>query len=115
MNEQCKEIFNKIGLETDLTILNDYLIPREQLLNNTAYENIKVLIPDLRKVLSSSSLTSLHQNAAQEQRWPLINLIRQILTVYKYVMTPIRKSDGYTVDGVKKYKRYFYITKKVTN
>jgi hypothetical protein len=24
-------------------------------------------------------------------------------------MTPIRKSDGYTLNGVKKYKRYFHI------
>ena len=27
-------------------------------------------------------------------------------------MEPIRKSDGYTLEGVKKYKRYFLINKK---
>ena len=27
-------------------------------------------------------------------------------------MEPIRKSDGYTLEGVKKYKRYFLIKKK---
>ena len=27
-------------------------------------------------------------------------------------MEPIRKSDGYTLEGVKKYKRFFQIKKK---
>jgi hypothetical protein len=30
-------------------------------------------------------------------------------------MEPIRKSDGYTLEGVKKYKRYFQIKKKHLN
>ena len=30
-------------------------------------------------------------------------------------MEPIRKADGYTLDGVKKYKRYFQIKKKLDN
>jgi hypothetical protein len=28
-------------------------------------------------------------------------------------MEPIRKSDGYTLEGVKKYKRYFQIKKQL--
>ena len=28
-------------------------------------------------------------------------------------MEPIRKSDGYTLEGVKKYKRYFLIKKNL--
>ena len=28
-------------------------------------------------------------------------------------MEPIRKADGYTLEGVKKYKRYFLINKKL--
>ena len=28
-------------------------------------------------------------------------------------MKPIRKSDGYTADGVKKFKRFFQIVKKI--
>jgi hypothetical protein len=53
----------------------------------------------------------LQQNASKEQKWPLLNLIRQILNVYGYEMEPVRKSDGYTKEGVKKYKRYFQIRK----
>ena len=30
-------------------------------------------------------------------------------------MEPIRKSDGYTLEGVKKYKRFFQIKKKIVS
>ena len=32
--------------------------------------------------------------------------------MYGYRLEPVRKSDGYTLDGVKKFKRYFQIEKK---
>ena len=57
-------------------------------------------------------MTGLQRNADKNQKWPLLNLIRQILNAYNYEMEPIRKSDGYTLEGVKKYKRYFLIKKK---
>jgi hypothetical protein len=111
MDEHSKTILKKLGI--DFTNSNDFFIPREQLLDNILYNEIKILLPELRKELSSSSLTSLQQNAHKEQKWPLLNLVRQILNAYKYEMEPIRKSDGYTEDGVKKYKRYFQIKKCV--
>jgi hypothetical protein len=60
-------------------------------------------------------MTSLQSTAGKEQSWPLLNLVRQILNVYKYNMKPIRKSDGYTKDGVKKYKRFFEIYLRPVN
>jgi hypothetical protein len=57
-------------------------------------------------------MTSLQKNANVCQRWPLLNLIRQILNTFGFKMDPIRKSDGYTLDGIKKYKRFFQIVKK---
>ncbi len=56
-------------------------------------------------------MTGLQRNADKHQKWPLLNLIRQILNTYNYDMEPIRKSDGYTLEGVKKYKRFFQIKK----
>jgi hypothetical protein len=91
--------------------LDGILIQRELLLNNEKYKIIKNEINGLKKVLSSSSLTALHQTADTSQKWPLLNLVRQILSSYKYNMEPIRKSDGYTKDGIKKYKRFFQIKK----
>lgn len=113
MDEESKEILKIIGINYEtLNDLNNMLIIREQLLSDSKYDEIKKLIPQLKKNFSSSFMTSLQKNADKEQKWPLLNLVRQILNVYNYKMDPIRKSDGYTLEGVKKYKRYFKIRKK---
>ena len=107
-----KKILNTIGINFEsIDNLDNFFIPREQLLSDLKYEEIKILIPDLKKKFSSSFMTSLQKNAKQEQKWPLLNLVRQILNVYNYQMEPIRKSDGYTLEGIKKYKRFFQIKK----
>jgi hypothetical protein len=112
MDEDSKKILNIIGINFEsIDNLDNFFIPREQLLCDLKYEEIKILIPELKKKFSSSFMTSLQKNAKQEQKWPLLNLIRQILSAYKYQMEPIRKSDGYTLEGVKKYKRFFQIKK----
>ena len=110
MDANSKLILNSVGIlfET-LDNIDGFLISREQLLSDSKYEEIKKLIPDLKKQYSSSVMTSLQKTANTEQKWPLLNLVRQILNVYKYKMKPIRKSDGYTLEGVKKFKRFFQI------
>jgi hypothetical protein len=91
---------------------DEILILRDSLINNNIYKSIEKDIIELKKTLSSSSLTSLQKGADKTQKWPLLNLVRQILNVYGYKMIPIRKSDGYTLDGIKKFKRYFQVVKK---
>ena len=112
MDKEIKTVLFLIGLNFE--ILNDLdglLIPREQLLDDKKYDEIKKHIPELKKNFSSSFMTSLQKNADKIQKWPLLNLVRQILLFYNYKMEPIRKSDGYTLEGVKKYKRFFQIKK----
>ena len=93
----------------------DQDIPRELLLREDVYRKVRELVPDLKSVLSSSYLTSLQSNAITNQKWPLINIVRQLLKQSGYRMHPIRKSDGYTVDGKKKYRRFFRIEKYKTS
>ena len=112
MDEYSKKIFESSGIVFEnISDLDGQLIPREQLLSDFKYDEIKKLIPELKKVYSSSFMTGLQRNAGKNQKWPLLNLIRQILNSYKFDMEPIRKSDGYTFEGVKKYKRFFQINK----
>ena len=108
MDEVSKKIL-KDTLKIDQDNLNETLILREVLLDNSKYEEIKPLISELKQNMNSTFLTALHNDAEEKQCWPLLNLIRQILHVYKYKMTPIRKSDGYTIDKKKKFRRYFLI------
>ena len=114
MDEDSKKIMIIVGIQFEiLTDLEGAFIPREQLLSDAKYIEIKNMIPDLKKSFSSSFMTSLQKNASKSQKWPLLNLVRQILSIYNYQMEPIRKSDGYTLEGVKKYKRFFQIKKKI--
>ena len=116
MDNEIKLMFKIIGLEINhFDELNEMLIARETLLSDNKYYELKCFIPELKKNYSSSFMTSLQKNAEKSQKWPLLNLVRQILHVYSYKMEPIRKADGYTLEGVKKYKRYFLIHKKNIN
>jgi len=112
MNETIKQFLNKVGIEFEnVEQLDGQLIHRDILLNKDLYEEIKKDIPELKKLFSSSSHTSLHKNAEESQKWPIINITRQILKSCNFDMEPIRKSDGKTKDGKKRFKRYFKITK----
>lgn len=115
MDDDSKLILTMSGFEIDeLNDINGLITPRETLLSDIKYDEIKKLIPSLKKHYSSSLMTSLQKNADKTQKWPLLNLVRQILHVYGYKMEPIRKADGYTLAGVKKYKRYFQIYNQIT-
>ncbi len=104
---KCKIVINDFGE------LNGMLIPREIFLNKTVYSDVKEEISILKQIFASSSLTSLQSTAEDNQRWPLLNLVRQILKSCNYKMTPKRISNGYTKDGKKVYKRMFIIEKLV--
>lgn len=96
---------------TELNDLNGMLLPRELFLNDLLYKQLKEDIPMLKKLFSSSYLTALQEPAEKIQKWPYLNLIRQVLRSCHFKLTPKRVSDGYTVDGKKKYKRMFIIEK----
>jgi len=115
MDEQVFEFLTHCKLQANnVQQLDGLLIFRDALLSSTIYNAIQGDIPQLKTKFSSSSLTSLHKSALKNQKWPLLNLVRQILRVCHYKMVPIRKSDGYTLDKKKKYKRYFKISKIIT-
>jgi hypothetical protein len=69
------------------------------------------MILELKKIFSSSSHTSMQMIAFKKQRWPLINLIRQVLKSCEYSLVPKRISDGYDKNGKKKFRRIFIINK----
>ena len=96
---------------TTLNDLNGMLLPRELFFNDLLYKQLKEKIPELKQLFSSSYLTALQAPAEDVQKWPQLNLMRQVLRSCHFKLTPKRVSDGYTVDGKKKYKRMFIIEK----
>lgn len=109
------QILAKSGfvLTQNISELNGIMIPRDLLINDEKYNIVKEYLEKLKKhkLFSSTFLTSLHKDAEKKQKWPLLNLVRQILKVNSYRMKPIRKSAGKTKLGKKKYIRYFLIDK----
>lgn len=108
----CRSILADIGIVFVTTIeeLVNKQFNREMFLNMDNYEIIRPKLAQLKHVLSSSALTSLHKSADTKQKYPLLNLARQILKTYGYKMKPIRKSAGYTTTGIKKYRRFFLLS-----
>ena len=116
MNEETivniKQILNKCNIHfSDFNQLNGLLVSRDVLLHDNIYDEVKDKLSPLRGIFSSSYMTSLQNSAKRKQRWPLLNLVRQILRGIQYRMVPVRKCDGYAKDGTKKFKRYFRIEK----
>ena len=106
-----KHFLNKCNIHFEEYFeLDNLLIDRDILLNDYTYKNVKPDIVILKNILSSCSLNCLHKNAYENQRWPLLNLVRQLLKVQNFMMKPIRKSNGYDKSGKKKYKRFFFNT-----
>ena len=106
-----KKILEQVGIVLLEDDNNEILVDREVFLDPIKYESVEKYLAELKKEFSSSFLTSLQNNAPLKQRWLLLNLVRQILRVYHFDMKPIRKADGYTADGKKRFKRYFLICK----
>lgn len=82
---------------------------RDIFLCNDKYIKLTEKINDLKKYISSSSFSSLHNNAFLKQRFPLINLLRQILKIYNLKLVPMRESKGYEKNGKKKYRIFYKI------
>ena len=110
--EIIKQFLNKCNVVfDDFNQLDGMSIPRETFLSTEVYESVKNDIDEIKKYYSSGSMTALQKNAGTTQKWPLLNLVRQILKCNSYEMHPIRKSNGYTPEGKKKYLRFFIIKK----
>ena len=64
MNQESKTILKIIGIDfNDISELNGLSILRDQLLSDNKYEEVRELLPELKKIYSSSLMTSLQKNA----------------------------------------------------
>lgn len=105
------EFLKHIGVNTTFKEMDGLLIERNILLSDEKYKTVDEYKKSFKKYFKSGSFNSLQKTATTKQKWPLLNLTRQILKANQFKMTPIRKSNGYTKDGKKKFIRYFQINK----
>jgi hypothetical protein len=108
-----KDMLKYIGIEFDtLDDLYDMTIPREVLLREDTIGYYNGHFKEKWKSLHyrTDKLTSLRNNNLTSQRYPAVNMLRQILRCHKLHMKPHVTSMGYDAKtGRKLYKRDYII------
>jgi hypothetical protein len=89
----------KIKTEKDLF---GVLIHRDDLLRVDIEQKLAEFIDSLKEKYKSSKLNCLHENRESKQKFPGINLIRQILKCNGYHLKPVVFSKGYSKHNGKK-------------
>ena len=110
-----KKQFKLLKFHTDrLEDLTNLTFPRETLIQKDNKEKLLELIPQLKEVYNSSYLTCLHDNSIYKQKFPAVNLVRQVLKCHHLALTPKIMSNGYEkTTGKKKVSRIFKIEKQM--
>ena len=112
IEEHIINLLNKSGIcVTTLKNLNGFVFERDILIKDSKMEYMCDEIDKIKKIFSVSSIYCLQKNAKQRQKWPLLNLVRQVLKNINYKMIPFRKSNGYDKQKRKIFVRYFRIEK----
>ena len=110
LDARVSAFFSEIGVEcSKLSELDGSIIERSKLIEEPRYQRAKLMIPGLKEFFSSSYLTSLQNKAPGDHKWPLVNLVRQMLKQCGFKMTPKRLSDGYSKAGKKKFRRVYIV------
>ena len=88
------------------------IIERDMLVSKEKYEALKPHIIELKKIFSSKVMTSMHSCAENTQRWPCLNLVRQVLKRMGYDIQPERRCAGHDQAGKKIFERFFTLHKR---
>lgn len=109
-----KKIFKIIDIDiSTLEDIKNIEIERNVLLNENINNNFNKLLEECKDIYSSSKLTSLHNNRESKQKFPGINLLRQILKCNNLKLTPKITSYGYNKNTGKKLIKRSYIIIKI--
>jgi hypothetical protein len=109
-DELIRFICNALHIEPH-ELKDGLIIPRDTLLSKEKYEKLKPHILELKRIFSSKCMTSMHACAEYNQKWPYLNLVRQVLKRMNYAIVPERRCAGRDETGKKLFERYFRVHK----
>ena len=93
---------------TDRETLNGTSFERDILLTEDVIHKYYSMIKKLKTTYTSDILTCLHVNSVLKQKFPAINMLRQILKCNHFKLKPVVITLGYS-GNIKLVKRYFKI------
>ena len=100
-----------ISVKTEKDLF-DVLIHRDDLLRVDIEQRLAEFVDSLKEKYKSSMLNCLHKNRETKQKFPAINLVRQILKCNGYQLKPLVFSKGYSKhNGKKLVERNFKIVR----
>lgn len=109
-----KEMLGKIGIKFEnIEEIEGKIIERDILLT----EEVSAYMLSFQEKIKNSgyktgTLTSLHKNNNEKQRWPEVNILRQLLKCNQFRLKPFTKSNGYNkATGKKNVLRFYRIEK----
>ena len=110
-NELLRKVLARVNVSfSSLPDLHNQIIPRDMLLDKKVVEALLGFRDVLKTHYHSDMLSCLHANSAQKQRYPAINMVRQLLRANGMNMQPRIQSMGYDRNtGKKLVKRFFVI------
>lgn len=103
ISKELKEIFNILSMTVESeSDLFSVLVPRDLLLRVDIEQRLTELISNLKGKYKTSKLNCLHKNRESKQKFPGINLVRQILRCNGYHLKPVIYCRGYCKHSGKK-------------
>ena len=93
---------------TERELLNGISLERDILLKEDVIKKYYNMIKRLKTKYTSDMLTCLHMNSVLKQKFPAINMLRQILKCNNFKLKPVVVTLGYC-NNIKMVKRYFKI------
>ena len=105
-----KDIAKDVNKNIDKRMLCNIIIDQEELKDSEIIVKFRKLIPKFKKFYNSNMLNCLHKNSGDKQKFPAVNMLRQILKCNNLKLTPFVVSNGYDrTNGRKKVIRKYKI------
>ena len=108
------DLFQSLDLDLNVNNLDDLFsltISQDKLKDKELINKLYEKIDDLKIFYNSNMLTCLHKNSLHKQKFPALNMLRQICKCNGLKMYPFVISRGYDkVSGRKIIDRYYKIT-----
>jgi len=111
-----KDIFSalEINVKERSDVIN-IILKQDTLKSKTLITDLNTKVPNLKSYYNSSKLTCLHKNSLDKQKFPAVNMFRQILKCNSFKMEPYVISKGYDKFSGKKIVERFYRIKDISD
>ena len=109
------ELFDAIDIKIKTREdLHTIILRQDTLKDRNLIEELYRKAPNLKSFYNSSKLTCLHKNSLDKQKFPAVNMYRQLLKCNNLKMEPYVVSKGYNKYSGKKIVERFYRIKELS-